>query len=101
VSKVAELQSLVAAAVNAFGRVDIMVSNAGVETRTSLLDTTEQQYDRVLDINLKSAFFGTQTAAKPPGPMRRSGRFELQHPSWRRGGPCQVVQTKPQHYVAG
>ena len=64
VSKVAELQSLVSAAVKAFGRVDIMVNNAGVETRTSLLDTTEQQYDRVLDINVKSAFFGTQIAAK-------------------------------------
>ena len=46
------------------GRVDIMVNNAGVETRTSVLDTTEAQYDKVLDINLKSAFFGTQLAAK-------------------------------------
>jgi glucose 1-dehydrogenase len=64
VSRVAELQGLVDAAVEAFGRLDIMVNNAGVETRTSLLETTEQQYDRVLDINLKSAFFGTQIAAK-------------------------------------
>jgi glucose 1-dehydrogenase len=64
VSKVGELQMLVDAAVKAFGRVDIMVNNAGVETRTSVLDTTEQQYDRVLDINLKSAFFGTQVAAR-------------------------------------
>jgi glucose 1-dehydrogenase len=44
--------------------VDIMVNNAGVETRTSVLDTTEAQYDTVLDINLKSAFFGTQLAAR-------------------------------------
>jgi glucose 1-dehydrogenase len=50
--------------VKAFGRLDIMVNNAGVETRTSVLDTTEQQYDKVLQINLKSAFFGTQLAAK-------------------------------------
>ena len=64
VRRVAELESLVAAAVKAFGRLDIMVNNAGVETRTSLLDTTEAQYDRVLDINLKSAFFGTQIAAR-------------------------------------
>ena len=64
VSKVADLERLVAEAVKAFGRVDIMVNNAGIETRTSILDTTEAQYDRVLDINLKSAFFGTQVAAK-------------------------------------
>jgi len=64
VSKVDELQKLVDAAVSAFGRVDIMVNNAGIETRTSVLDTTEAQYERVLSVNLKSAFFGTQLAAK-------------------------------------
>jgi glucose 1-dehydrogenase len=64
VSKVADLEKLVGAAVKNFGRLDIMVNNAGVETRTSILDTTEQQYEKVLEINLKSAFFGTQLAAK-------------------------------------
>ncbi|MGH8822533.1 MAG: SDR family NAD(P)-dependent oxidoreductase [Rhodoferax sp.] len=64
VSQVAELQRLVDTTVRAFGRVDIMVNNAGVETRTSVLDTTEAQYEKVLSINLKSAFFGTQIAAR-------------------------------------
>jgi glucose 1-dehydrogenase len=64
VSKVTDLQQLVGAAVQAFGRLDVMVNNAGVETRTSVLDTTEGQYEKVLEINLKSAFFGTQLAAK-------------------------------------
>jgi glucose 1-dehydrogenase len=64
VSKTAELQMLVDQAVAKFGRLDIMVNNAGVETRTSILDTTEDQYERVMAINLKSAFFGTQIAAK-------------------------------------
>jgi glucose 1-dehydrogenase len=64
VSQVSDLEKLIAAAVERFGRVDIMVNNAGVETRTSVLDTTEQQYEKVLAINLKSAFFGTQLAAK-------------------------------------
>jgi len=64
VSKVADVERLIAAAVDAFGRLDIMVNNAGVESRTSILTTTEAQYDKVLDINLKSAFFGTQLAAK-------------------------------------
>jgi glucose 1-dehydrogenase len=64
VSKLADLHKLIDAAVKSFGRLDIMVNNAGIETRTSTLDTTEDQYDRVLAINLKSAFFGTQLAAK-------------------------------------
>jgi glucose 1-dehydrogenase len=64
VSKVADLQRLINAAVQKFGRLDVMVNNAGVETRTSVLDTTEEQYERVLEINLKSAFFGTQLAAR-------------------------------------
>lgn len=75
VSKVADLQKLVDAAVAKFGRVDVMVNNAGVETRTSVLDTTEAQYEKVLDINLKSAFFGTQVAAKQMIKQGSGGRI--------------------------
>lgn len=75
VSKIADLQLLVDSAVKAFGRVDIMVNNAGVETRTSVLNTTEAQYDKVLDINLKSAFFGTQIAAKQMIKQGNGGRI--------------------------
>jgi glucose 1-dehydrogenase len=64
VSKLADLQKLIDAAVSRFGRVDIMVNNAGIETRTSVLDTTEAQYEAVMSVNLKSAFFGTQIAAR-------------------------------------
>jgi glucose 1-dehydrogenase len=64
VSKIDDLERLIDTAVKQFGRLDVMVNNAGIETRTSILDTTEQQYQRVIDINLKSAFFGTQLAAK-------------------------------------
>lgn len=64
VSRVEDVQKLIDAAVAAFGRVDVMVNNAGIETRTSVLDTSEAQYDKVLSINLKSAFFGTQIAAR-------------------------------------
>ena len=64
VSKLADLQKLIDAAVSRFGRVDIMVNNAGIETRTSVLDTTEAQYEAVMRVNLKSAFFATQIAAK-------------------------------------
>jgi glucose 1-dehydrogenase len=74
-SKLADLQMLIDKAVSTFGRVDIMVNNAGVETRSSILDTTEDQYDRVMAINLKSAFFGTQIAAKQMIKQGNSGRI--------------------------
>ena len=64
ISTVAGLQALVKKAVDTFGGLDVLINNAGIETRTSVLETSEEQYQKVLDINLKSAFFGTQLAAK-------------------------------------
>ncbi len=64
VSKAADLHKMVKTAVDTYGRLDALVNNAGIETRQSILDTTEEDYERVMDINLKSAFFGTQFAAK-------------------------------------
>ncbi len=64
VGSVGDLQKLVQAAVDSFGRLDAFVNNAGIETRTSILDTSEADYDKVMAVNLKSAFFGTQLAAK-------------------------------------
>jgi glucose 1-dehydrogenase len=75
VSKVDDLRTLIDTAVTTFGRIDIMVNNAGIETRTSVLDTTEEQYAAVMDINLKSAFFGTQLAATQMIAQGEGGRI--------------------------
>jgi glucose 1-dehydrogenase len=64
VSEIDALHKLVQAAVDNFGRLDAFVNNAGIETRTSILDTSEADYDKVMAINMKSAFFGTQLAAQ-------------------------------------
>jgi glucose 1-dehydrogenase len=64
VANVADVQQLVEQTVQAFGRLDIMINNAGMETRTSVLESSERDFDRVIAVNLKGAFFGTQYAAK-------------------------------------
>ncbi len=64
VSQAADLHTMVQTAVESYGRLDVLINNAGIETRTSLLDTTEADFDKVMAINMKSAFFGTQAAAK-------------------------------------
>jgi glucose 1-dehydrogenase len=75
VSKVSDLQKMIDTAVSSFGRLDIIVNNAGIETRSSILDTTEDQYEKVLAVNLKSAFFGTQLAAKQMIAQGEGGRI--------------------------
>jgi glucose 1-dehydrogenase len=64
VSRAGDLHGMVDAAVSTYGRLDVLINNAGIETRTSLLDTTEADFDKVMAVNLKSAFFGAQAAAK-------------------------------------
>jgi glucose 1-dehydrogenase len=75
VSKVADIQQIVDQTVTTFGRLDVMVNNAGMETRTSVLDSTEHQFDLVIGVNLKSAFFGTQCAAKQMLKQGTGGRI--------------------------
>jgi len=64
VGKVAEGQRFISEAVAQLGRVDILVNNAGLERRADFWDVTEQDYDLVLDVNLKGPFFVTQAFVK-------------------------------------
>ena len=59
-----DLHRMIGTAVDRFGRLDVLVNNAGMETRQSLLETTEEDYDRVMAVNMRSAFFAAQAAAK-------------------------------------
>ena len=64
VAKRSDIDALVATAVKAFGRLDIMVNNAGVARNRDFLEISEQEFDDVIAINLKGALFGVQAAAK-------------------------------------
>jgi NAD(P)-dependent dehydrogenase (short-subunit alcohol dehydrogenase family) len=64
VSRKGDIEALVKAAVTRFGALHIWVNNAGIAMIQDFLAISEADYDRVLGINLKGAFLGTQAAAR-------------------------------------
>lgn len=66
---------MVAEGVKAFGKIDILVNNAGIEKRSDFWDVTEEDYDAVLQINLKGTFFATQAFVRHLRETKRPGKI--------------------------
>ena len=64
VSRKADVEGAVAAAVNEFGRLDVLVANAGIVHAAEFLDIEEADFDRVIAVNLKGVFLAGQAAAR-------------------------------------
>jgi NAD(P)-dependent dehydrogenase (short-subunit alcohol dehydrogenase family) len=62
VTKAGDCQQAVQKTVSRFGRLDILFNNAGVTRRTSVLETTEEEWDRVMAVNVKSIFLMSKAA---------------------------------------
>jgi 3-oxoacyl-[acyl-carrier protein] reductase len=71
VSKSADVRRLVAGAMEHYGRIDILVNNAGVMIDRDIFDTTEEDWDLTIDVNLKGAYLCSKEVAPI---MRRQGR---------------------------
>jgi len=65
VTRAADCRSMVDAAVEHWGRLDILHNNVGIESRKLLLDTTEEEWDHVMAVDLKSMLLATQAAVVP------------------------------------
>ena len=64
VTNIPEIHSMVEAAVKTFGRIDLLVNNAGLNIPQWAEEVTEEAWDRVFDINLKGTFFCAQAVGK-------------------------------------
>ena len=75
VSQYQQAMGLIAQTVEQFNRLDIMVNNAGMEIHSPFLEVTEADFDRVVSVDLKGAFFCTQAAAREMVKRKTPGRI--------------------------
>src|SRR5271169_3134800 len=57
ISKISEIKSIVSLAREKMGRIDVLVNNAGILIPNDFFDSTEEEFDRIIDVNLKGTFF--------------------------------------------
>lgn len=92
----AEMERVVARAVARFGGLDILVNNAGLTRPTKFLEISEEEYDLVVDVNLKGMFMTTQAAVPVMLKRGKGAIVSLSSVSGQRGGG--VFGTS--HYAA-
>lgn len=64
ISVASDVNKLISAILSKFGRIDILVNNAGVDLLVPAIEMTEEQWDMILDVNLKGVFLCSQAVAK-------------------------------------
>lgn len=82
----AEMERVVARAVEQFGGLDILINNAGLTRPTKFLDISEEEYDLVVDVNLKGMFMTTQAAVPAMLKRGKGAIVSLSSVSGQRGG---------------
>jgi NAD(P)-dependent dehydrogenase (short-subunit alcohol dehydrogenase family) len=85
VTREADWQRAVEATMNRFGKLDVLVNNAGISGRGRVEDTAVEEWDRVMDVNAKGVFLGTKVAI----------------PAMRRGGGGSIINISSQLGLVG
>jgi glucose 1-dehydrogenase len=75
VGKIADGQRFIAEAAQQLGKLDILINNAGLERRADFWDVTEEDYDAVLNVNLKGLFFLTQAFVRRRQQAKAAGKI--------------------------
>ena len=74
ITRLDQVQALVEAAYSTYGSCDILVNNAGLEKKADFWDVTEEDYEKVMDVNLKGPFFVTQAFVRKLRDAKKKGR---------------------------
>lgn len=106
VSKEEQVKNLISKTVDEFGKLDIMVNNAGILNQTPLVKLEEEEWDSIIDVNLKGVFLGIKHAAKQMIEQGKGGKIvnmasiagligypTLAHYSSSKGGVIELTRT--------
>jgi len=101
VTKKAEVEAMVAFALKEFGQIDILVNNAGIVLAGSFLEFTEEDWDRIIAVNLKGVVFCTQAVVREMM-KRKSGKIiNIASRLGKVGGPYVASYTATKFAVIG
>jgi len=91
VSLVAAARRLIAATLERFGRLDVLVNNAGICPLSPIEEVTEELFDRVVAVNLKGTFFVSQAAIRPFKEQRSGKIINIASIAGKTGGVMPVA----------
>ena len=86
ISNVEQIKQVMDFIIEKYKRIDILVNNAGILHDSTIEDTTESEWDRVLSVNLKGAFFLSQQAIGHMKPLRFGRIINISSVAGRNGG---------------
>jgi 3-oxoacyl-[acyl-carrier protein] reductase len=101
VGSVTGCQAIVQRALEALGRIDVLVNNAGIFPRVAFLEMTEAEWDRVLGVNLKGSAFTAQAAARAMVAAGTRGSIINLSSQAVRGAPVGVHYSATKNGVVG
>ncbi|MBQ6474552.1 MAG: SDR family oxidoreductase [Victivallales bacterium] len=96
-----QLDNMVARAVSAFGGVDVLVNNAGAAQNTPFADVTPQEYDSIMDINVRTPFFLTQKCLPYLRKSSAASIINLASVTSHAGYPLQSAYSASKHALLG
>ncbi|MCD6317585.1 3-oxoacyl-ACP reductase FabG [Candidatus Aerophobetes bacterium] len=88
VSNLREVEFLVKEAINTFGKIDILINNAGIRQRKHLLEISEGEWRKTIDIDLTGVFFCTQKVVKYMMEQKEGRIINISSIAARRGSYC-------------
>jgi len=89
VSKAEDVKNMVEAAKDRFGKIDILINNAGIDHHVSAEELSEEDWDRMIDINLKGVFLGSQMVGREMIKQRKGSIINI-------ASMCAFIVVRPQ-----